>query len=67
MEVRKVCVTGAGIMGPGSDQVMAEARLDVLIRDIEERFMAIDRNEGWIRRPAAGRTPDGGAGGNHAV
>jgi 3-hydroxybutyryl-CoA dehydrogenase len=39
MEIQKVCVIGAGIMGSGIAQVMAEAGLEVVIRDVEERFL----------------------------
>jgi len=39
MDIRKVCVIGAGIMGSGIAQVMAEAGLEVVICDIEERFL----------------------------
>jgi 3-hydroxybutyryl-CoA dehydrogenase len=39
MEVKKVCVLGAGIMGAGIAQVTAMAGFDVVIRDIEDRFV----------------------------
>lgn len=39
MEIRKVCVLGAGIMGAGIAQVIAEAGFDVTMRDIEDRFV----------------------------
>ncbi len=39
MEIGKVCVVGAGIMGAGITQVLAEAGLQVAMRDIEERFV----------------------------
>ena len=39
MDIQKVCVIGAGIMGSGIAQVMAEAGLEVVICDIEERFL----------------------------
>jgi len=39
MEIRKVCVLGAGIMGAGIAQVTAEAGFQVTMRDIEERFV----------------------------
>jgi len=39
MEIKKLCVLGAGIMGAGIAQVAAEAGLDVVMRDIEDRFV----------------------------
>lgn len=39
MEIKKVCVLGAGIMGAGIGQVAAEAGFEVCIRDIEDRFV----------------------------
>ncbi len=39
MEIRKVCVLGAGLMGSGISQVAAEAGLEVSMRDIEDRFV----------------------------
>jgi len=39
MEIKKVCVLGAGIMGAGIAQVIAEAGFIVAMRDIEERFV----------------------------
>ena len=39
MEIKRVCVLGAGIMGAGIAQVAAQAGFDVIIRDIEERFI----------------------------
>jgi 3-hydroxybutyryl-CoA dehydrogenase len=39
MEIRKVCILGAGIMGAGIAQVAAEAGFDVTIRDVEGRFL----------------------------
>lgn len=39
MEIRKICVLGAGLMGNGIAQVCAEAGYDVAIRDIEQRFL----------------------------
>ncbi len=39
MEIRKVCVLGAGIMGAGIAQVAAEAGFQVAMRDIEDRFV----------------------------
>lgn len=39
MEVKKVCVLGAGIMGSGIAQVLAQAGYEVALRDIEQRFV----------------------------
>ncbi|HBZ56985.1 MAG TPA: 3-hydroxybutyryl-CoA dehydrogenase, partial [Syntrophobacteraceae bacterium] len=39
MEIKKLCVLGAGIMGAGIAQVAAEAGLNVVMRDIEDRFV----------------------------
>jgi 3-hydroxybutyryl-CoA dehydrogenase len=39
MEIKKVCVLGAGIMGSGIAQVVATAGFDVTMRDIEDRFV----------------------------
>ncbi len=39
MEIKKICVLGAGLMGAGIAQVAAEAGLDVTMRDIEDRFV----------------------------
>jgi len=39
MEIRKVCVLGAGLMGSGISQVAAEAGYKVSMRDIEDRFV----------------------------
>lgn len=39
MEVKKVCVLGAGIMGSGIAQVLAQAGYEVVLRDIEQRFV----------------------------
>jgi 3-hydroxybutyryl-CoA dehydrogenase len=39
MEIKKVCVLGAGIMGAGIAQVVAEAGIEVSMRDIEDRFV----------------------------
>lgn len=40
MEIKKVCVLGAGIMGAGIAQAAAEAGFQVSMRDIEDRFVA---------------------------
>ena len=39
MEIKKICVLGAGLMGAGIAQVSAEAGCEVSIRDIEDRFV----------------------------
>ena len=39
MEIKKVCVLGAGIMGSGIAQVVAAAGLEVTMRDIDDRFV----------------------------
>ena len=39
MEVKKICVLGAGLMGSGIAQVAAETGCQVTMRDIEDRFV----------------------------
>ena len=39
MEIKKICVLGAGLMGNGITQVCAQAGYEVAIRDIEQRFI----------------------------
>jgi len=39
MEIKKVCVLGAGLMGNGIAQVCAQSGYQVALRDIEERFV----------------------------
>jgi len=39
MEIKKICVLGAGLMGSGIAQVAAEAGYEVTMRDIEDRFV----------------------------
>jgi 3-hydroxybutyryl-CoA dehydrogenase len=39
MEIKKVCVLGAGLMGSGIAQVCAQAGFEVTLRDIEQRFV----------------------------
>ncbi len=39
MEIKKICVLGAGLMGSGIAQVSVEAGFDVSMRDIEDRFV----------------------------
>lgn len=46
MEIRKVAVLGAGIMGAGIAEVLARAGLDVALRDIEQKF--VDKGLGVI-------------------
>lgn len=39
MEIKNVCVLGAGLMGSGIAQVCAQAGFQVTLRDIEQRFI----------------------------
>jgi len=39
MEIKKICVLGAGLMGSGIAQVCAQAGFEVTLRDIEQRFI----------------------------
>jgi 3-hydroxybutyryl-CoA dehydrogenase len=39
MEIKKVCVLGAGLMGNGIAQVCSAAGFEVTMRDIEQRFI----------------------------
>ena len=39
MEIKKICVLGAGLMGSGITQVCAQAGYEVKMRDIEQRFI----------------------------
>ncbi len=39
MEIKKICVLGAGLMGNGIAQVSAQAGYEVTLRDIEQRFI----------------------------
>ncbi|HVO66030.1 MAG TPA: 3-hydroxyacyl-CoA dehydrogenase NAD-binding domain-containing protein [Syntrophales bacterium] len=48
MEIKKVCVLGAGLMGSGITQVCAQAGFQVTMRDIEQRF--IDGGMNTIRK-----------------
>lgn len=48
MEIKNVCVLGAGLMGSGIVQVCAQAGFQVTMRDIEQRF--IDGGMNTIRR-----------------
>ena len=48
MTINRVCVLGAGIMGAGIAQVLAEAGLQIALRDIEQRF--VDNGMAGIRK-----------------
>lgn len=48
MEIKNICVLGAGLMGNGITQVCAEAGFQVRMRDIEQRF--IDNGMNNIRK-----------------
>ena len=48
MEIKNVCVLGAGLMGNGIAQVCAQAGFQVTLRDIEQRF--IDNGMNTIRK-----------------
>ncbi|MCL6567659.1 MAG: 3-hydroxybutyryl-CoA dehydrogenase, partial [Meiothermus silvanus] len=39
MEIRKIGVVGAGQMGSGIAQVAAQAGYEVVLRDVEQRFL----------------------------
>ncbi len=39
MEIKKICVLGAGTMGHGITQLMAQNGYEVALRDIEDRFV----------------------------
>ena len=39
MEIKKICVLGAGVMGSGIAQVSAETGYQVSMRDIEDRLV----------------------------
>ena len=39
MEIKKICVLGAGLMGAGIAQTAAQAGFEVSIRDMEDRFV----------------------------
>jgi 3-hydroxybutyryl-CoA dehydrogenase len=51
MEIKKICVLGAGLMGNGITQVCAQAGYEVVMRDIEQRF--IDGGMNSIRKNLA--------------
>ncbi len=48
MEIKNVCVLGAGLMGNGIAQVCAQAGFNVTMRDIDQRF--IDNGMNTIRK-----------------
>jgi 3-hydroxybutyryl-CoA dehydrogenase len=48
MEIKKICVLGAGLMGNGIAQVCAQAGYEVSLRDIEKRF--IDNGMNTIKK-----------------
>ncbi|NLX53264.1 MAG: 3-hydroxybutyryl-CoA dehydrogenase [Deltaproteobacteria bacterium] len=48
MEIKKICVLGAGLMGNGIAQVCAQAGYEVALRDIEQRF--VDGGMNTIRK-----------------
>jgi 3-hydroxybutyryl-CoA dehydrogenase len=39
MDIKKICVLGAGLMGNGIAQVCAQTGHEVTLRDIEQRFI----------------------------
>jgi 3-hydroxybutyryl-CoA dehydrogenase len=51
MQIKKVCVLGAGLMGSGITQVCAQAGYQVAMRDIEQRF--VDGGMSIIRKNLA--------------
>ncbi len=55
MEIKKIAVLGAGLMGHGITQVAATAGFEVNMRDIEERFLSSGMEK--ISRSAAASTP----------
>lgn len=48
MDIKKVCVIGAGLMGSGIAQVCAQAGYTVSLRDIEQRF--VDKGMAGIQK-----------------
>lgn len=48
MEIKKICVVGAGLMGSGIAQVCAQAGYEVSLRDIEQRF--VDKGIATIKK-----------------
>lgn len=58
MEIKKICVLGAGLMGNGIAQVCAQAGYEVSMRDIEQRF--IDSGMNTIRKNLIREVEKGG-------
>jgi len=48
MEIRNICILGAGLMGNGIAQVCAQAGYQISLRDIEQRF--VDNGMNTIRK-----------------
>jgi 3-hydroxybutyryl-CoA dehydrogenase len=48
MEIKKICVLGAGLMGNGIAQICAQASYEVSMRDIEKQF--IDKGMDTIKK-----------------
>lgn len=57
MEIKKICVLGAGLMGSGIAQICAQAGYEVTLRDIEKRF--IDGGMNTIRKNLSRDTEKG--------
>ena len=55
MDFKKICVLGAGLMGNGIAQVCAQAGYEVIMRDIEQKFIdkGMDTIKGNINRDVA--------------
>lgn len=51
MEIKKICVLGAGLMGNGIAQVCAQAGYEVALRDIEQQF--VDNGMATIKKNLA--------------
>ncbi|MFL6248665.1 MAG: 3-hydroxyacyl-CoA dehydrogenase NAD-binding domain-containing protein, partial [Thermoanaerobaculia bacterium] len=48
MAIRKVGVLGCGLMGSGIAQVAAQAGYEVVVREVEQKFL--DKGLGGIRK-----------------
>ena len=48
MDIKKICVLGAGLMGSGIAQACAQAGYQVMLRDIEQSF--VDKGMATIRK-----------------